>query len=224
MFTGRIETLGVIKELRGGDKSVTIGVQANRPQFDVSVGASVAINGVCLTVEATAGAVIFFTAVRETLLRTTLIRAHAGEAVNLERALLASGRLDGHFVLGHIDAIGTIEVDRRIGEGVLRRIQTPRRLRKLLARKGSVAVDGVSLTIAECAEDAIEISLIPQTLKESTMGIKKTGDEVNIECDVLARYIERIVGSGALPDGEIMRFDDNGAGGSLLDKLERAGF
>ena len=224
MFTGRIETLGVIKELRLAEKSLTIGVLANRSPFDVYVGASVAINGVCLTVEKVAGTLMVFTAVRETLLRTTFTKARAGDEVNLERALLASGRLDGHFVLGHVDAVGTIEADRRVGESVVRRIRTPRTLKELLARKGSVAVDGVSLTIAGCDDDSIDISLIPQTIKETTMGLKKIGDEVNLECDVLARYIERIISTPRRSEGEPIDSDGNAAGGSLLDKMERAGF
>jgi riboflavin synthase len=222
MFTGRIETIGAIEDLRRSDKSVSIGVRARRKNFDVCVGASVSINGVCLTVESIVGDVMFFTAVQETLLRTTVIKARQGEVVNLERALMAGGRLDGHFVLGHVDAIGTIAADRRMGASIVRRINTPRNIRKLLARKGSVAIDGVSLTIAECWDDAIEISLIPQTLKETTMGLKNAGSEVNIECDVLARYIERLLGHVGSYGGEIMQFE--GSDGSLLDKLEGAGF
>jgi riboflavin synthase len=188
------------------------------------VGASVAINGVCLTVTAVAGDRVVFTAVRETLVRTTLKGARSGDQVNLERALCASGRLDGHFVLGHVDGVGTIEADTAVGESIVRRIRAPWELRKLLARKGSVAVDGVSLTIADCRNDSIDISLIPQTLKETTLGIKNPGDEVNLECDVLARYLQRIIAPDTLPADAPLDSGSGEGGASLMDKLERAGF
>jgi riboflavin synthase len=223
MFTGLIETTGSIKEIHCAEKSLKIGVKANRDDFEVRIGASVSINGVCLSLESIKGKSMFFTAVDETMRRTTLLTARPGDTVNLERALSANGRLDGHFVLGHVDAVGVIDADNRIGDSVVRNIRTPRDIRKLLARKGSVAIDGISLTIVECNEEGIGISLIPQTLATTTMGCKKPGDEVNIECDVLARYIEHLVGLGSSTGGAL-HFEGPFAGGSLIDKLERSGF
>jgi riboflavin synthase len=223
MFTGLIETTGTIHDLRRLEKSLKIGVRANRDDFEAPAGASVSINGVCLTVEARSGKTMFFTAVYETVRLTTLGNARPGETVNLERALLASGRLDGHLVLGHVDAVGSIVADNRIGDSIVRTIRIPHELRKFTARKGSIAVDGISLTIAECGEDEIDISLIPLTLATTTMGLKKTGDAVNIECDVLARYLDRLIGGGSA--GATRGGYQSGVSGvSLIDKLERAGF
>jgi riboflavin synthase len=222
MFTGLIETTGMMSDLRRLDQSLKIGIKARNGDFDVSVGASVAINGVCLTVESIVGKSMFFTAVYETLQRTTFVKARPGDTVNLERALLANGRLDGHFVLGHVDTIGTIIADRRVGESIVRSISAPRSLGKFIAQKGSVAIDGISLTIAECQESTFDISLIPRTLETTTMGLKKPGDEVNIECDVLARYIQRLIGAAA--GGALAHCNEGLAKGSLLDKLEGAGF
>jgi riboflavin synthase len=219
MFTGLIETTGTINNLHWSEKSLKIGVMANSDDFEVRIGASVSINGVCLTLESSSGKSMFFTAVHETLRRTTLMKARPGDTVNLERAVLASGRLDGHFILGHVDGVGAIIADKRIGDSIVRSIRTPMEIRKLLARKGSVAVDGISLTIAGCNDETIDISLIPRTLETTTMGFKKAGDEVNIECDVLARYVERLFSQDS-SSGERTHVD----GGSLIDKLERAGF
>jgi riboflavin synthase len=220
MFTGLIETMGTIQSVYHSEKSLKIQVIAGSDDFKPAIGASVAINGVCLTLEEFRGKSMSFTAVHETLQRTTLMKARPGETVNLERAVLANGRLDGHFVLGHVDTVGTIVADKRIGAGLVRTIRTPPDIRKLLARKGSVAIDGISLTIAACTGESIEISLIPRTIETTTMGSKKNGDDVNIECDVLARYIERLIG----PDPMGYRAVDHKTGGSLLDKLEGGGF
>jgi|WetSurMetagenome_2_1015567.scaffolds.fasta_scaffold276709_1 riboflavin synthase len=223
MFTGLIETSGTIQDLRRSEQSLKIGVMAQCDDFVVSIGASVAINGVCLTLETSSGKNMFFTAVHETLRLTTLLKARPGDKVNLERAVLAGGRLDGHFVLGHVDAVGSIVADKYIGDSIVRTIRIPPELRKFLARKGSVAVDGISLTIADCSEEGIEISLIPRTLATTTMGTKKPGDEVNIECDVLARYIERMINQDTAGAGLGKRVGSL-PGASLIDTLERAGF
>jgi riboflavin synthase len=219
MFTGLIETVGVIEELRRSHEHLTIGVAPQSRGFDVPVGASVAVNGACLTVESVVGSLLKFTAVSETLSRTTLSKAVKGDRVNLERALLASGRLDGHFVLGHIDGVGIISADRRQGNAVVRSIRAPVEMLRYLAQKGSVAIDGISLTIARRANEEIDISFIPYTLEHTTMALKRPGDEVNIECDVLARYCASLLDhSHCIPPDETPRRD------SILDVLERSGF
>jgi riboflavin synthase len=223
MFTGLIETTGYIQDLHRSEQSLKIGVMAQGDDFAVAIGASVAINGVCLTLETCSGKRMFFTAVHETERLTTFLKARAGDKVNLERAVSAAGRLDGHFVLGHVDAVGSIVADHHRGNSIMRTIRIPRDLRKYVARKGSVAVDGISLTIADCSDDGFDISLIPRTLETTTMGTKKPGDEVNIECDVLARYIERMLGQDAVGARQGRRADGLG-GSSLIDTLERAGF
>ncbi|MGB7566977.1 MAG: riboflavin synthase [Chitinivibrionales bacterium] len=223
MFTGLIETTGVIQEIRRLDKSMALGVLPGMPDFDVSIGASVSINGVCLTLESVAGKRLFFTAVHETLDRTTFKNARVGDVVNLERALRASDRLDGHMVLGHVDCLGSIDSDRKEGAGIMRSITVSKEVMALMAEKGSVAVDGISLTIANIHNNLIVISLIPRTLETTTMGRKTTGDAVNIECDIVARYVARML---RFP---LETTEETGLSGtlrheSLIDKLERSGF
>jgi riboflavin synthase len=214
MFTGLVETTGILREIHRNEKSIRLGIVPECRHFDVVVGASVAINGVCLTVESVAGSVIFFTAVHETLQRTTFTRIHQGDLVNLERALPVNGRLDGHIVLGHVDAVGRIAGDTVVGNSIVRSIHMPENIRMFIAEKGSVAIDGISLTVARCGDAVFNVALIPQTLRSTTMEQKRIGEEVNIECDVLARYLWRM-----------LHYPENkGNTGTLLDTLERSGF
>ena len=184
--------------------------------YDVSLGDSVAINGICLTVESISANELSFTAVNETLSRTALGAARPGDKVNLERALLPTDRMGGHIVLGHVDGVGRILSDRGDGESIVRTIQVPASLIPFMAPKGSVAVNGVSLTIADAKENTISISLIPYTLRTTTMGMVRSGDVVNIECDVLARYIAQCIKSDHA--GEASRKEN------LLSKMETLGF
>jgi riboflavin synthase len=215
MFTGLVETTGVIKRIDRGDASVLLDVQPALQPYEAAIGDSIALNGVCLTVESLNGPAIRFRAVHETLQRSTLAFAKAGDEVNLERSLRLSDRLGGHLVLGHVDAVASIVRDRPVGDSILRTFRAPETIRMLLAEKGSVAVDGISLTIAECTADGFAVSLIPHTLSATTMKNKHAGDQVNIECDVLARYIFHLLKSGRI---------DAGTGPSLLSKLESGGF
>jgi riboflavin synthase len=218
MFTGLIETTGKIVRISGSE-SMTLGILPESRNFDVLQGGSVSINGTCLTLESTDGAVLFFTAIHETLSRTTFNKARLGDIVNLERALPVNGRLDGHFVLGHIDAVGTIKSDRKSGNSIDRSIKIPEKLHRFMAEKGSVAIDGISLTIAGCSDCEICISFIPHTLDKTTMALKRTGDEVNIECDVLARYLARLIDNKNEKSGNSDKSQE-----SVVDRLERLGF
>lgn len=213
MFTGIIERLGTIVTVGRGSHSAYLAVEPDSGEFDVAVGASVAIDGVCLTLERMDGRVCRFTAVQETLRRTTFAQAHTGRRVNLERALVAGGRLDGHIVQGHVDGVGTIAYDRPEGDSIVRGIRIPNVLARYMAVKGSVALDGISLTIATAHEDIIEIAFIPHTLSHTTMAGRRPGEAVNVECDVLARYMERL-----------MRGAQGGGDEGLYAKLERYGF
>jgi len=220
LFTGIIETIGSIRCVTRGNKSATIGIVLSTKDFPVAIGGSVACDGVCLTLESVADNVVYFTAVAETLERTTLGKKRIGDKVNIERALAVNGRLDGHFVLGHVDAVGTIVADRTVGDSTVRSIRFPKELARYFAEKGSVAIDGISLTIAAVASDVLDVSLIPFTFKETTMAAKHFGELVNLECDVIARYLERLItfrgtspAEGAGPNGS-----------SLFDKMERLGF
>jgi len=213
MFTGLIETMGVIAGVRPGGRSVELCVKPDMDGFEVETGGSVAIDGVCLTLERRdAAGRMFFTAVAETLRRTAFDRVVPGRRVNLERAMRANGRLDGHIVLGHVDAVGRIVGDEDAGVSIVRTIEIPKELSPFMAEKGSVAVDGISLTIAGAGVNTISLSLIPATIGKTTMSAKKAGDAVNIECDVIARYIYRMVTAQVSPKE------------SLVDKMERLGF
>jgi riboflavin synthase len=227
MFTGIVETIGTIREVRHGNRSVTIGVAPDAPGYSLDIGGSLACDGVCLTLESLRGNVLYCTAVSETLDRTTIGSLQAGGRVNLERALSLSGRLDGHFVLGHVDATGTIVSDKREGDGLVRVISVPKDMARFIAEKGSVAVDGISLTVTAAGSDSFGVSLIPFTFEKTTMPLKKAGDAVNIECDVIARYLARLVSvrpssGGTGPTAGPRK--DVAEGSSLFDKMEGLGF
>ncbi|MDR2592258.1 MAG: riboflavin synthase [Chitinispirillales bacterium] len=215
MFTGLIETTGVIASVRPKGGALELCIRPDTADFAVEVGASVAIDGVCLTLEKSDGAGrLFFTAVAETLGRTSVNKARAGRRVNMERAMRADGRFDGHIVQGHVDAVGKIAYDERVGVSIVRTIEIPDDLYPLTAEKGSIAVDGISLTITRAERGSVSISLIPATLEKTTMGEKKAGDNVNIECDVLARYIYGMIKAGVSINNRE----------TLIDKIERLGY
>jgi riboflavin synthase len=222
MFTGLVETMGIIADIRRVGPGISLGVIPARRDFDVPVGASVALDGACLTMEQRSRNMLFFTAVYETLARTTLARAVRGTKINLERALAVGGRLDGHMVLGHVDGVGTMMADRAVGNSILRVFSIPSTLMPLMAVKGSVALDGVSLTIAAVEADTITVSLIPHTLSSSTMGDLRPGDAVNVECDVLARYVQRLLESRAAAQAGESHGDEDGE--HLLRVMKRSGF
>ena len=192
MFTGIVEELGVVREAsRSGEVArLTIGAKAALDGSEV--GASVAVNGVCLTVVERQGDGLAFEVGPETLARTTIGRLRAGDAVNLERPLRFGGALGGHLVLGHVDGIGTVEVVTRVESTARVRIGLPGpELEPLLIPQGSVAVDGVSLTVAALGPRAFEVMVIPHTLEVTTFGRLRAGHAVNIEADVIGKYLVR---------------------------------
>ncbi|NLP02261.1 MAG: riboflavin synthase [Fibrobacter sp.] len=213
MFTGLIECLGTVRSINRSGTSIKICIAPGAEDYIVPEGGSVSIDGVCLTVEKCDGEVLHFSAVAETLKRTTLGDAVPGRKVNLERAMKLGDRLDGHLVLGHIDGTGVIVRDRDLNGSIQRSIRVPLELMPLMAVKGSVAIDGISLTIASTGTEEITISLIPLTINSTTMAYKRTGDSVNIEIDVLARYVSNLVqkNTGLQED-------------TLLTKLEGLGY
>jgi riboflavin synthase len=189
VFTGIIETTGTLVQttpVAGGRRLV---VDAGIVASDARLGASIAINGICLTVTAIAGAHLSFDAITETLSRTNLGRLRPGARVNLERSIVAGGRMDGHFVQGHVD--GTAEVVRRTDsptEWVLW-LRPQAQLRPYLVPKGSVALDGISLTIAAVESDQFSVAIIPTTLQLTALGDRQVGDTINVETDILARIV-----------------------------------
>ena len=195
MFTGIIESLGNIKTIRSsgrGGKRFAIEADINLDGTDI--GESIAVNGACLTVVEIDVKRFEVDVSPETLEKTTLGNARTGERVNIERAMRLSDRLDGHLVSGHIDGVGTITGKKITGNAVIITFSTPVSISRYVIKKGSVAVDGVSLTVNNCDEGWFEVSIIPHTARLTTMGIKGEGGFVNIETDMIGRYVERFVG------------------------------
>lgn len=191
MFTGIVETVGSVVSLERRGELARIEVEAPAILDGVKVGDSVAVNGACLTVTRVDAPRLAFDAVRETLEKTALGRLEAGSRVNLERALRADGRLDGHIVQGHVDATGAVRALERQGTDVRFAVETGRDFAAELVPKGSVAIDGVSLTVVDVVEDGFDVVLIPHTLAETTLGERRPGDPVNLEADVLGKYVKR---------------------------------
>ena len=195
MFTGLIRAMGTIaaSARRGGGRALSVdvaGLEA-RPRS----GASVAVSGVCLTVTRTEGAVAIFDAVAETIDRTTLGALRAGATVNLEPSLRVGDPLDGHIVLGHVDAVSTVQEVRALPESWVFTFSLPESLRPLVAEKGSIAVDGVSLTVTAAGRESFAVSVIPETYNRTTLGQAAVGTRVNLEADVFARYAARRAGA-----------------------------
>lgn len=185
MFTGLIEEIGVVSRRSGFD----LAIMATTVLDGLNLGDSVAVNGVCLTVSATTDSGFVVDTSPETLARTTLARMRPGDAVNLERAMQAGGRFGGHFVLGHIDGVGRVAAIQDQGKFSLWRFQAPSEVAAYLAPKGSVAIDGVSLTIVNPKGDEFEAAIIPETLKRTTLGAKRPGDAINLEADIIGKHI-----------------------------------
>ncbi len=199
MFTGIVEHMGTVKGVEPSGEIVRLAIDAGPVSEGVRVGDSVAVNGGCLTVTAAAGTELHFEAVQETLDRTSLGALEPGSPVNLERALAAGGRLDGHIVQGHVDGLGHVRELRRDGDDVRLYIDCDEAFASTLVEKGSVAIDGVSLTVVTVEPKGFHVALIPHTLAVTTLGRLEPGSRVNLEADVLGkyvkRYLERVVGS-----------------------------
>ncbi len=191
MFTGIVETVGVVTgttEIEEG-RRLQISVDGWAP---VPVGASIAVNGVCLTALESKGQ-IEVDVIPETLSRTNLGSLSEGDRVNLERAMTADGRFDGHIVQGHVDGTGTVESLYEDQRGVVMTIEAPADLMRYVVQKGSITIDGVSLTIAALDEGAFSVALIPHTLEITTLGLRKAGEVVNLEVDILSKYVEKLL-------------------------------
>ena len=195
MFTGIVRELGRVVAVDGGPDGIRLTLEAPRTAAGLSVGDSVAIDGVCLTVTSANSSVLAFDAVRETLERTTLGSLAPGAAVNLEPALRAGDPLGGHYVQGHVDAVGRVRSVEPEGDGKRIWIDVPPDVLRYCVEKGSVAVHGISLTVAALDDTGFAVALIPHTLAETTLGVMSAGDPVNLEADVLAKYVERLLGS-----------------------------
>ncbi|MGM0827944.1 MAG: riboflavin synthase [Bacillota bacterium] len=191
MFTGIIEEIGSIERMKKSSSSMELTITADRILEDVHIGDSISVNGVCLTVTSFSSRQFQVDVMPETFEGTTLGNLSHGSKVNLERAMAANGRFGGHFVNGHVDGVGTIVRVEKVENAWYMDISIPGNQSHLFIMKGSVAIDGTSLTVFGVKNNTITISLIPQTRGDTVLGEKKVGDRVNIECDVMAKYFHR---------------------------------
>lgn len=194
MFTGIIEEIGTVKFIKKASVSAELGISCKYILDDVHLGDSIAVNGVCLTVTAFDSSGFTADVMHETLNRSSLGSLGAGSPVNLERAMAADGRFGGHIVSGHIDGTGKIAKLTKDENAVWFRINCGDHLLRYIMEKGSIAIDGISLTVAKVHDDGFEVSIIPHTLSETILGTKKPGDTVNLENDCIGKYVERLMG------------------------------
>lgn len=193
MFTGIVEELGNIRSVRRGQHSSVLSIAAKDILSDLKIGDSVAVNGVCLTATTVDSGGFTADVMHETLNRSSLGSLTVGSHVNLERAMAANGRFGGHIVSGHIDGTGTITALRKDDNAVWYTISASQELLRCIVEKGSIAIDGISLTVAEVGESWFSISAIPHTVAVTTLGEKRPGDTVNLENDVIGKYVEKLL-------------------------------
>ena len=193
MFTGLIEEVGVVRQLRRRGEFQRLEIGARSTLADLRVGDSICIDGVCQTVVDLGSCGFSVESVEETLKRTTLGGLRAGAGVNLERSLQLQDRLGGHLILGHVDGVGRIRRLQREGSSWILEIETPSELQHYIASKGSIAVDGISLTVVEAGGKGFTVSIIPHTFSHTNLSRRHKGDPVNLEVDIIARYVERLL-------------------------------
>lgn len=193
MFTGIVEETGIIHSLRRGAHSMALAIQARTVLSDLKIGDSVAVNGVCLTVTEKSASGFTADVMHETLNRSTLSALTPGKRVNLERAMAADGRFGGHIVSGHIDGTGVIANVRRDDNAVWYTVSAPPELLRYIVEKGSIAIDGISLTVASVDARQFSVSVIPHTAASTTLSEKRPGDRVNLENDIIGKYVEKLL-------------------------------
>lgn len=214
MFTGIVEELGSIRSVRRGQHSSVLSIAAKDILSDLKIGDSVAVNGVCLTATTVDGSGFTADVMHETLNRSSLGSLTVGSHVNLERAMAANGRFGGHIVSGHIDGTGTIRALRRDDNAVWYTVSAAPSLLKYIVEKGSIAIDGISLTVAAVDDASFSVSIIPHTAASTILGSKRPGDTVNLETDLIGKYVEKL-----------LTFRDQPASGGLtLEVLRQNGF
>ncbi|HEU4810957.1 MAG TPA: riboflavin synthase [Nocardioides sp.] len=200
MFTGIVEELGTVESIEDQGDAIRLTIRATTVLEDAGLGDSIAVNGCCLTVVSTDsssgnGTADLWTAdvMQETLDKTSLYGVVPGDRVNLERAVTAAKRLGGHIVQGHVDGVGVIRARTPSEHWEVVEVEMPREMGRYLVDKGSITVDGVSLTVVEAGEESFTVSLIPETLARTTLGFRRPGDRVNLEVDVIAKHVEKLV-------------------------------
>ena len=193
MFTGIIEELGTVERVTRGRVSAVIAIRAEHILSDLKIGDSVAVNGVCLTATSLTGHGFTADVMHETLDRSSLAGLGPGSPVNLERAMAADGRFGGHIVAGHVDGVGTIAAIEQDDNAIWFTITAPEQVMRYVVEKGSIAIDGISLTVARVETDRFAVSVIPHTAAVTLLGQRRTGDRVNLESDLVGKYVERLL-------------------------------
>ncbi len=214
MFTGIIEELGTIRDLRTAGSSGQIMIGADKVLKGTEIGDSIAVNGVCLTVTQISSDGFTADVMPETMRRTSLSIVGRGDKVNLERAMAADGRFGGHIVSGHIDGTGQIRDFKKEGNAVWVTITAGCDILKFIVEKGSIAIDGISLTVAEVTDSYFRVSVIPHTGSETTLLLKQVGDPVNLETDIVGKYVAKLLGVKTETPS-----DDTGSAGITMDML-----
>lgn len=212
MFTGLIECIGTVVLLRRSSERAVLELKAPLPVNEICIGDSIAVNGACLTVTAMQGGRFSFDVSSETVARTTFLALQPGSPVNLERALQFGGRLDGHLVTGHIDCVGCLESRTNQGNAVKLNFTLPQEHAQMLVEKGSVTIEGVSLTINSVTDNGFSVFIIPHTLEKTTLAKSGPGTKVNIETDIIGKYVAKLVAPHV------------GKSGLTMEKLMQNGF
>ena len=209
MFTGIVEEMGVIRSIRRGAHSAVLSIGAETVLSDLKIGDSVAVNGVCLTATTVDAGGFTADVMHETLNRSSLGALVPGSPVNLERAMAANGRFGGHMVAGHIDGTGTITARRRDDNAVWYTVSADPSLLRYIVEKGSIAIDGISLTVASVETDRFSVSVIPHTAAVTVLGRKRPGDIVNLETDLIGKYVEKLLrpAEGTVPSGSALSLE-----------------
>lgn len=197
MFTGIVEEIGHVSRIQRGHHSIVLEVSADRVLENTRIGDSIAVNGICLTVTSLGDGCFTVDVMPETISRSSLSQITCGSPVNLERAMPADGRFGGHIVSGHIDSTGKIKSIRKDDNAVWFRIQTVPEIMRYIVEKGSITVDGISLTVASVQEDSFSVSIIPHTISQTILSERKTGDLVNLETDMIGKYVEKFLSASA---------------------------
>ena len=214
MFTGIIEEIGKVKTIQKGRQESFLTIEANKIFDDLKLGDSVAVNGVCLTVRSQKAGEFTADVMNETWKKSSLNQLTAGSGVNLERAMAANGRFGGHMVSGHIDGEGQIDQIWKDDNAIWIQIKTDQNVMRYIVKKGSIAIDGVSLTVAEVEEERFRVSIIPHTADQTVLLSKKAGERVNLENDMVGKYIEKFANTNSSQKSK----------GITLDLLTQTGF
>jgi riboflavin synthase len=228
LFTGIIESFGTVRRVESKGEGKVLSIHCDLDLSGTRIGDSIAVNGACLTAVGLGNHVFKVDMAPETVERTTFKDINVGSRVNIERALKLSDRIDGHLVSGHIDGTGTIVAINRKSNAIIVRIEVAQKLAAQMIEKGSVAVEGISLTINECTDRLFDVSVIPHTASVTTIGVKQVGDQVNIETDMIGKYIQKyLLGSSATDNtfpGKTLNGKMTGKADISMELLAKNGF